>query len=81
MIASIFVGFISSSACAPEKKVKDLDLVTDVAADVVGKANAILTGSLEVTMSKSKPSAPDKYFTNVIGQKVPKSTVSKTGSY
>lgn len=66
----------------PEQKqqpdAKGLDMVSDTVASVFSKANALLAGNLEITMSKDKENAEDKYTRNAIGQKVPKSTAVKS---
>ena len=64
-----------------QPKAQGLDMVTDTAVGLVRKANALLEGKLEVTMSKDadKIAAAEGYTVNAIGMKVPKSTAVKDG--
>ena len=55
-----------------------LDMVSDTVGQVFSKANAILSGNLEVTMSK-KVDKRDEYTINAMGQRVPKATAINTG--
>jgi len=61
----------------PQQDVK-LDMVSDTVAAVFNKANALLAGDLEITMS-SKVEKRDDYTINAMGQRVPKSTAIKAG--
>jgi hypothetical protein len=61
----------------PQQEVK-LDMVSDTVGQVFNKANAILSGNLEVTMSK-KVDKRDDYTINAMGQRVPKATAVNTG--
>jgi hypothetical protein len=61
----------------PQQEVK-LDMVSDTVGQVFNKANAILSGNLEVTMSK-KVDKRDDYTINAMGQRVPKKTAIKSG--
>lgn len=61
-----------------QQDAKGLDMVSDTVASVFNKANALMSGNLEVTMSKDKESTEDKYERNAIGQRVPKSTAVKS---
>jgi hypothetical protein len=61
----------------PEQEVK-LDMVSDTVGQVFDKANAILSGNLEVTMSP-KVDKRDDYTINAMGQRVPTKTAIKSG--
>ena len=61
----------------PQQDVK-LDMVSDTVASVFNKANALLAGNLEITMS-NKVEKRDDYTINAMGQRVPKSTAIKAG--
>jgi hypothetical protein len=61
----------------PPQEVK-LDMVSDTVEAAFSKANAILSGNLEVTMSK-KVDKRDDYTINAMGQRVPKATAIHTG--
>jgi len=58
-------------------KVKGLEIVSETANAVVDKADALLTGNLEITMSNKKNQESDKrnYTRDVMGTKVPKNTI------
>lgn len=77
--------FSVTCACAPahpeEGKAKGLDLVTDAAGALVTKAQALLSGNLEVKMDvdKDRAAKKDDYTLDATGQKVPKATVTKSG--
>ncbi|MFH1189915.1 MAG: hypothetical protein V1682_04425 [Candidatus Omnitrophota bacterium] len=65
----------------PQQKAKGLDMVSDTVTTVLGKANALLAGKLELTMSADKPNTEDQFTTDAIGRKVPKSTaINSAGS-
>ena len=61
-----------------QQDAKGLDMVSDTVASVFDKANALLSGNLEVTMDKEKENTTVQYERNAIGQKVPKSTAVKS---
>jgi len=61
-----------------QQDAKGLDMVSDTVASVFDKANALLSGNLEVTMDKEKENTAAQYERNAIGQKVPKSTAVKS---
>ncbi|MCM8790476.1 MAG: hypothetical protein NC938_02100 [Candidatus Omnitrophica bacterium] len=61
-----------------QEEVKGLDLVSDTVALVFNKANAILTGNLDIDMSKDRQNTEGQYIRNAIGQKVPASTAVKS---
>ena len=67
---------------ASEPKAQSLDMVSDTVSGVFNKANALLAGDLEITMSEDKDrEAAAKDFTiNAMGQKVPTRTAIKSGS-
>jgi len=72
----------SSQAQQPTaQKAQGLDMVSDTVASVFDKANALLSGNLEVTMSKEKDkaAAQNNFERNAMGQKVPKATAVKSG--
>lgn len=55
--------------------------VTDAAGSVINKAEALLSGNLEMKMELNKNrSSKDDYTYNAIGQRIPKATATKTGS-
>lgn len=64
-----------------EPKVKGLDMVTDVVGDVGNKAIALVSGNLSVEMEPGKDKTINKndYTYNALGQRVPKTTATKTG--
>jgi hypothetical protein len=81
----IMMMLISVSAYADDKQQQDkppnevkLDMVSDTVSQVFGKANAILSGNLEVTMSPKVDKRND-YTINAMGQRVPKATAINTG--
>ena len=88
VIAFIILSTLGAAICladdkpAAEPKAQSLDMVSDTVAGVFNKANALLAGDLEITMSKDKDrEAATKDFTiNAMGQKVPTRTAIKSGS-
>ena len=84
MIVIAAIVWMAAAVCAEEAnetKAKGLDAITDAAGAVVTKAGALLTGKLEVTMPTDKDRYADKnnYSVNAMGEKVPKSTLLKSG--
>lgn len=84
ILLGLLIMLVSVSAYAgdkqqdkPQQEVK-LDMVSDTVGQVFNKANAILSGDLEVTMSK-KVGKRDDYTINAMGQRVPKATAVNTG--
>ncbi len=61
-----------------KQEAQGLDMVSDTVASVFNKANALLEGKLEVTMT-NKVQLRDDYTINAMGQRVPKSTAIKSG--
>ena len=59
-------------------KAQGLDMVSDTVTTVFNKANALLEGKLDITMSKDEPRNEDAFTRNAIGQKVPKATAVKS---
>jgi hypothetical protein len=72
----LIAGICVSAYADGENKAKGLEMVTETAASAVDKVNALLTGSLEITMSGDPAIDKTKYTTNAIGQRVPISTTS-----
>lgn len=73
------------SAYADDKQQNDkpqnevnFDMVSDTVGAVFNKANAILSGDVEVTMS-NRVEKRDDYTINAMGQRVPKATAIHTG--
>jgi hypothetical protein len=60
----------------PPDRTVNWDMVSDTVATTFDKANAILSGNLEVDMEQPKKDRAE-YTTNSIGQRVPKSTAVK----
>ena len=80
VLFGLVMMFISVSAYSDDKPQQEvnLDMVSDTVGTVFNKANAILAGNLEVTMSK-KVDKRDDYTINAMGQRVPKATAINTG--
>ncbi len=76
----MLVAVFSAYAQDDKQDAKGLDMVSDTVASVFSKANALLSGNLEVTMSKEEDKVvrAQEYTTNAIGQKVPKSSSIKS---
>lgn len=53
-------------------------MVSDTVAAAFSKANALLSGNLDITMSLEGPDTEEQFTTNVLGQRVPKSTAVKS---
>ena len=72
-------AFSEDNTPKAQDKVQGVDLVTDAAAAVVSKTFALLSGKLEFTMpsEEARIKNKDKYTENVIGQTIPKATVTK----
>lgn len=66
---------------AEERSQKGLEIIPDTVAAAVNKTTALLAGDLEITMSSQADGAKNKrnYTTNALGQKVPRSTIIKSG--
>jgi len=81
LVIIIMVACFSAHAQDDKQDAKGLDMVSDTVAAVFNKANALLSGNLEVTMSKEEDRArsAQEYTTNALGQKVPKSSAIKAG--
>ena len=76
---ALIIGLCVQAYAADEKQdAKGLDMVSDTVSTVFNKANALLSGNLEVTMSKDKADTSGQYTTNAIGQRVPKATAVKS---
>jgi len=88
LIAAAFVPAYADENQADSKKTdqqkaQGLDMVSDVVSSTFSKANALLAGDLEVTMSRDEDMSKieKQYTTNALGQKVPKqSAVRGAGS-
>lgn len=80
VVMMLAAGF-SAHAQDEKQDAKGLDMVSDTVTSVFNKANALLSGTLEVTMSKEEDKAvrAQEYTTNAIGQKVPRSSSIKSG--
>lgn len=88
-LALAIFALIGAGSCAADDrpgdakpKAQGLDMVSDTVAGVFNKANALLSGDLEITMSKDKDiEAVKRDFTiNAMGQRVPTRTAIKSGS-
>ncbi|MCX5677735.1 MAG: hypothetical protein NTY76_01345 [Candidatus Omnitrophica bacterium] len=77
--AALIIAGLCFSAQAEEKDTaKGLDMVSDTVAAAFSKANALISGNLDVTMSLDKPDTKEQSTTNALGQRVPKSTAIKS---
>ncbi len=77
--AMLITAGLSLPAHAEEKKpAQGLDMVSDTVAAAFNKANALLSGNLDVTMSLEKPDTREESTTNALGQRVPKSTAIRS---
>jgi hypothetical protein len=65
---------------AADPKTKGLEVVPDTATAVVNKAEALLTGNLDVTMSTGKDKYRDDYDTDPLGRHIPRATLRKYDS-
>ena len=59
-------------------KAQGWDMVSDTVATTFNKANALVSGNLELKMSLDKPGTGQEFTRNAIGQKVPKNTATKS---
>ncbi len=59
-------------------KAQGWDMVSDTVATTFNKANALLSGNLDLRMSVHKPANTEEFTRNAIGQKVPKNTSVKS---
>ena len=80
VLAFVLIAGLCGLANAEEEKqkAKGLDMVSDTVATAFNKANALLAGKLDITMSLDKPNTEEQFTTNAIGQKVPKATAVKS---
>ena len=74
----ITAGLCFSAQAQGEDAAKGLDMVSDTVAAAFSKANALLSGSLDITMSLERPDTEKQFTTNALGQRVPKSTAVKS---
>lgn len=59
-------------------KAQGLDMVSDTVAAAFTKANALLSGNLDITVTPKQRKA-DEYTIDAMGLRVPKSTAIRTG--
>ena len=79
VIVMLVVGVCGLAYADEEKqKAQGLDMVSDTVATAFNKANALLAGNLDFTMSLDKPNTEEQFTTNALGQKVPKATAVKS---
>lgn len=81
MMTACAAAYAQDDKQAPKQDAKGLDMVSDTVSSVFSKANALLSGNLEVTMSKDKDEAraAREFSIDATGRKVPKSTAVKSG--
>ena len=77
LVIVFFCGFAESEE---KREAKGLDMVSDTVVTAFSKANALLAGNLEITMSLEKPDTEQQFTVNAIGKKVPRFTAVKSGS-
>ena len=81
LIVGACVSSYAEETGQDEQKAQGLDMVSDTVKTALSKANALLTGNLDITMSLDKPNTEEQFTRDAIGRKVPKSTaVSSAGS-
>jgi hypothetical protein len=73
--SEVFADDKSGSDGPPDRTV-NWDMVSDTVSTTFNKANAILSGNLDVEMDKPQQDKVE-YTTNAIGQRVPKATAVK----
>ena len=80
--AAVFIGIfvICASLYAVEEKVKGLEIVPDTVTALVNKADALITGNLECTMTIDKDKYRDDYALDPQGRRIPRSTLKKYDS-
>ncbi len=76
--ALLLIGVSIIAYADDEQKAQGLDMVSDTVATAFNKANALLAGKLDITMSLEKPDTEEQFTTNAIGQKVPKASAIKS---
>lgn len=77
-VVIITAGLCLSAGAEEKEAAKGLDMVSDTVATAFNKANALLSGNLDVTMSLEKPDTEEQFTTNALGQRVPKTTAIKS---
>lgn len=81
IIFTVFMTIFCRSLYAEDKEPKGaVDVTSETAVSVIQKVNAFFQGNLEVTMDSDQERIKNKdnYITNAIGQKVPKTTATKS---
>jgi hypothetical protein len=81
LTALVLFGIVFSAHADEEQdkpKAQGWDMVSDTVAQTFNKANALLTGNLDLKMALNKPASGDEFTRNAIGQKVPKGTAVKS---
>jgi len=74
----ITAGLCFSAQAEEKDAAKGLDMVSDTVAAAFSKANALLSGNLDITMPPKKPDTKEQSTINALGQRVPKTTAIKS---
>ena len=71
-IFAVLIMGVGVSVFAEDTKVKGVEIVPDTATAIVNKANALLTGNLECTMTIGKDKYRNDYDMDPQGRKIPR---------
>ena len=71
----LIMGMCRSVYAEEEQPKGPVDVTSETAVSILQKANALLTGNLEITMEEDRDKYnKDNYTVNALGERVPKST-------
>ena len=79
VVFTVIAG-MCASLYAGEEKTKGLDIVPDTVNAIVSKADALITGNLECTMTIGRDKYRDDYTLDPQGRRIPRSTLKKYDS-
>ncbi len=80
VVVFVVIAGICASLYAGEEKTKGLEIVPDTLTAIVNKADALITGNLECTMTIDKDKYKDDYTYDPQGRRIPRSTLKKYDS-
>jgi len=69
--------WVSAGFCAEDTGPKGVEVVPDTAVTLLQKLNAYFTGKLTWTVPADKPNYKNDYTVDVMGRKIPDSTLGK----
>ncbi|MCX5666219.1 MAG: hypothetical protein NT036_04155 [Candidatus Omnitrophica bacterium] len=80
LMVFVVVASICASLYAAEEKTKGLEVVPDTVTAIVNKADALITGNLEVNMEIGKDKYRNDYTLDPQGRRIPRATLKRYDS-